>query len=375
MIQQAITVRTGEDPFDTKTINLMVPSGVKILSDDPNVEDMLALFNSYGNDEAFKINDIKGSYITKGIIYKVSNGIALIDIDVKNTASCKLEKEPKEIVEQLVPGMQVDVKIHKGADGTLYASISDAMSEVVKQEIFNSIGSTTTAYRGLVKELIHGGYWVDVAGIRCFMPGSLGGLNKLHDFEMILGKELIVMPITYSEEKSTIVVSHREYLTTLIPNAIDDLKDNLKTRITGIVTGTTEFGVFAEFNDCLTGLIPKDELTDSLETYNARGINPGDSISFWIKDIISNKKIILTQRGAQEDPWEAAGKKYSPMSKSQGKVTKVTVYGAFVELEKGVSGLIHKSQLENIELKRGDNVTVTIRSISPSERKITMSLA
>jgi ribosomal protein S1 len=76
-----------------------------------------------------------------------------------------------------------------------------------------------------------------------------------------------------------------------IPNAIDDLRDNLKTRITGMVTGTTEFGVFAEFNDCLTGLIPKDELTDSLDTYNSRGISAGDSISFWIKDIISNKKI------------------------------------------------------------------------------------
>lgn len=374
MIQQAITVRNGEDPFDTTTINVMVPSGVKILSDDPNVEEMLALFNSYGNDDAFKINDIKGSYLTKGFVYRVSNDIALIDIDAKNTASCKLEKEPKEIVEQLVPGMQVDVKIHKGADGTLYASISDAMSEVVKQEIFNSIGSTTTAYRGVVKELIHGGYWVDVAGIRCFMPGSLGGLNKLHDFEMILGKEMIVMPITYSNEKNTIVVSHREYLTTLIPNAIDDLRDSLKTRITGMVTGTTEFGIFAEFNDCLTGLIPKDELIDSLETYNARGINAGDTISFWVKDIISNKKIILTQKGAQEDPWEAAGKKYSPMSKAPGKVTKITVYGAFVELEKGISGLIHKSQLENIELKKGDNITVTIRSISPAERKITMTL-
>jgi small subunit ribosomal protein S1 len=374
MIQQAITVRTSEDPFDVKTINVMVPAGVKILSDDPNVEDMLALFNSYGNDDAFKINDVQGSYITKGIIYKVSNSIALIDIDAKNTASCKLEKEPKEIVEQLVPGMQVDVKIHKGADGTLYASISDAMSEVVRQEIFNSIGNSMTAYRGVVKELIHGGYWVDVAGIRCFMPGSLGGLNKLHDFEMILGKEMIVMPITYSNEKNTIVVSHREYLTTLIPNAIDDLRDNLKTRITGMVTGTTEFGVFAEFNDCLTGLIPKDELTDSLNTYNSRGISAGDSISFWIKDIISNKKIILTQKGPQEDPWEAAGKKYSPMSKVQGKVTKITVYGAFVELEKGVSGLIHKSQLENVELKKGDYIIVTIRSISPAERKITMTL-
>lgn len=371
MNKQEILVRTGEDPFDTKTINVMVPSGVKILSDDPNVEEMLSLYCT-GDDF---VNEDKKMYSAKGIVYKIKNNVALIDIDAKNTAYCNLEKEPNAIVEQLVPGIQVDVKVHKGQDGTLYASISDAIDEVIKNEIYTSIGNSSVGFKGIVKELIHGGYWVDVSGIRCFMPGSLGGLNKLYDFEMILGKELIVMPITYSNEKNTIVVSHREYLTTLVPNAIDDLKEDVKEKITGIVTGTTEFGVFAEFNQCLTGLIPKDELQDSLDSFNARGISPGDTISFWVKDIISNKKIILTQKGAQEDVWENAGKKYNPMSSVMGKVTKITNYGAFVELEKGISGLIHKSQLDNVELKKGDKVKVTIRSISPTERKISMSLS
>ena len=97
------------------------------------------------------------------------------------------------------------------------------------------------------------------------MPGSLGGVNKLHDFNVLVGKELVVMPITYSRDKETIVVSHREYLRTLIPSAIEELKENIKDKVVGFVTGTTKFGIFAEFNQCLTGLIPKAELDESTQ--------------------------------------------------------------------------------------------------------------
>ena len=130
------------------------------------------------------------------------------------------------------------------------------------------------------KELIHGGYWVDVAGIKCFMPGSLGGLNKLHDFSAIVGKEIIVMPITFSREKDTVVVSHREYLRTMIPSTIEKLNETIKEPRIGFVTGTTKFGVFAEFDECLTGLIPKAELSEEFQkALDDRSIKPGDEIN------------------------------------------------------------------------------------------------
>jgi len=208
------------------------------------------------------------------------------------------------------------------------------------------------------------------------MPGSLGGLNKLHDFNAIVGKEIVVMPITFSKDKDTIVVSHREYLRTMIPSTIEKLNETIKEPRTGFVTGTTKFGVFAEFDECLTGLIPKAELSEEFQkALDDRNIKPGDEIKFWAKEVISDRKIILSQLGPKIDLWDGVDEKYKPMMITEGKVTKITSYGAFVELEKGISGLIHKSKLKGADLSKGDTINVKIGSVNVSDRKITMNIA
>lgn len=380
MTEQEITIQLSDDPFDTKTVNVKLPDGVKLLSSESYAIEML---KDYGIniddqtcDQAYDDISIKNGSIVKGIIYSVNDDYALVNVGSKFTASCYTNKEPKEIVDQLKPNLMVDVKIKTNPNGEIIASISDALAEVRKAEILESIGDKSVGFKCKVKELIQGGgYWVDITGIQCFMPGSLGGINKLYDFESLIGKELIVMPITYSREKNTIVVSHREYLKTLIPSTVDELRLNTNDPIIGKVTGTTNFGVFAEFNKCLTGLIPKDELADSLKSFNSNSIKPGDQIKFWVKDIINQNKIILTQHGAVENPWVGAGKKYPPMSTAVGKVTKKTKYGVFVQLEKGISGLLHKSETGDKTFNKGDSVKVLIKSVNPSDQRISMSLS
>lgn len=389
MTEQEITVQLSDDPFDTKTIKVQVPKGTKLLCTEMYAADVMKMYDLA--DEEIKrltLSEEANNYITQGEItyIKTRKDIidgeevevkveALVDISKKNTAVCILNKESKEIVDQLEVGMMVDIKVKNSKQGTLYASISDAMDEVKRQEIYNAIGDKTIGFTGKVKELIHGGYWVEVGGVQCFMPGSLGGLNKLTNFEKLVGKELVVMPITYSNEKKTIVVSHREYLRTMIPSAVETLRESIKDHITGFVTGTTKFGIFAEFNECLTGLIPKNELDEAtLEKFEKREIKAGDNIDFWSKEIISERKIILSQLGPKIDLWDGADEKYKPMMVTKGKVTKVTKYGAFVELEKGISGLIHKTKLKNTELTKGDEVDIKIGSVNVSDRKITMNL-
>jgi ribosomal protein S1 len=389
MIEQEITIQLSDDPFDTKTIKVMVPKGTKLMSTEEYAGDVMDMYELTDIDaRKLTMSEENNNYITQAEIAHIKKEIqiidgveqevkieALVDISRKNTAVCILAKEPKEIVDQLEVGMIVDIKVKHSKQGTLYASISDAMDEVKRQEIYNAIGNKTIGFTGVVKELIHGGYWVDLGGVQCFMPGSLGGLNKLPDFEKLVGKELIVMPITYSNEKQTIVVSHREYLRTMIPSAVEDLRENNKEHITGFVTGTTKFGIFAEFNECLTGLIPKNELDEStLEKLERRDIKAGDAIDFWSKEVISDRKIILSQLGPKIDLWDGADEKYKPMMITEGKVTKVTKYGAFVELEKGISGLIHKTKLKDTELAKGDIVNIKIGSVNVSDRKITMNL-
>lgn len=383
MIEQEITIQVGDNPFDTKKVKVQVPHGTRILCTDHNTLESLSLYGlDLDVEKNIKLCESKSTYITQGeIVYitKDSSGnkiSALIDIGSKFTAFCALLKEPSEIVDQLQIGMTIDVKVKTSSVGTVTASISDAIEEVKINEILGSIGNKAVGFNGKIVELINGGYWVDIAGVKCFMPGSLAGLNKLWDFESIVGKTLIVMPISYSDEKNTIIVSHREYLSTLVPNAIENINENIKEQLCGFVTGTTKFGVFVEFNECLTGLIPNTELDSETQMKFNRGeINPGDTLSFWIKEIISDKKIILSQMGPKEDIWDTAEDKYKPMAIVPGIVTKVTKYGAFVELEKGISGLIHKTKLKDVSIDRGDKVNVKIQSVNVLERKITMSLS
>lgn len=389
MIEQEITIQNPDDPFDERTVKVMVPKGTKLMCTEPYAEEVMAMYDLADEEvKRLTMSEEDNNYITQGQIISIKTQKeiidgeevevkveALVDVSKKSTAVCILNKESKDIVDQLAVDMIVDIKVKSSKQGILYASISDAMDEVKRNEIYNAIGNKSVGFTGRVKELIHGGYWVEVGGVQCFMPGSLGGLNKIQNFEKLVGKELIVMPITYSNEKQTIVVSHREYLRTMIPSAVEDLRENIKEHITGIVTGATKFGVFAEFNESLTGLIPKNELDEStLQLFDKRSIKPGDEISFWTKEVISDRKIILSQVGPKIDLWDGADEKYKPMMIADGKVTKVTKYGAFVELEKGISGLVHKTKLKNIELTKGDTIKVKIGSVNVSDRKITMNL-
>ncbi len=381
MNEQTVTIQKSDDPFDTEEVVVTLPKGVKLLSSEPYaieyLEKTLGIVPS--KEEIFIHEDEE--QITKGEVISITNdsegnpASALVDVGSKFTSFINLKKESDEIIEQLKVGMAVDIKIKPRGNGEITGSITEALEEVKRKEIFDAIGDKSVGFTAIIKELIHGGYWVDVAGIKTFMPGSLAGMNKLHSFESMIGKEVIVMPITYSREKDTIVVSHREYLKTMVPSRIEELREDIKQHATGFVTGTTAFGVFAQFNECLTGLIPKNELdADTLERFNNRSIRPGDEINFWTKEIISNKKIILTQAGAVTDPWDEAKEKYTPMTTAKGKVTKITNYGAFIQLEKGISGLIHKSQLKEVELQKGDTVTVKIKAVNSQDRKVSLSL-
>tara|TARA_R110000782_G_scaffold90282_6_gene173323 strand:+ start:518 stop:1657 length:1140 start_codon:yes stop_codon:yes gene_type:complete len=379
MTEQEITIQLSDDPFDTKVIKVQVPKGTKLMSTESYAADTLASYELHESAiQKAQLTEDNISYTTTGEITYISQDrtMATIDTGSKYTATCVLTKEHEDIVEQMQVGMPVDVKIKTASNGDIIASVGDALMDIKLKEIKDAIGNKSIGFTAKVTELIHGGYWVDVAGIICFMPGSLGGLNKLHDFNSLIGKEIIVMPITYSKDKSTIVVSHREYLRTMIPTRIYELEETIKEPRIGFVTGTTKFGVFAQFDDCLTGLIPRAELTNEMqEALDNRDIKAGDEMEFWVKEIISEKKIILSQLGPRIDLWDGIDEKYKPMMITEGTVTKITSYGAFVELEKGISGLIHKSKLKAADLTRGDVINVKIGSVNVSDRKITMNIA
>lgn len=345
-------------------------NGAKVYYYGPDAQE---LYDSYEQKSSNYKEPVKGELINAELI-SMNDDTAVFEIGYREQAYMDLKKESNEYKDLFKVGTTLSVKVGQNKTKDFVSvSFTDSVNEMKVNRLVEAIDKDV-AYVAKVEELISAGYMVDIDGVKAFMPGSLAGLNKLNDFSVLLGKELIVMPVNYSKEKGTVVVSHRQYLHSLIPSAIEKIKENPTRLHTGFVTGTTKYGVFCEFSECLTGMIHTSDLTDDLKEKHAAGqIKAGDVLEFYIKDVITNFKIILTQF-YKENPWETAEETFKPSSVVLGKITSVKEYGAFVELSPGISGLIHVSELKG-KFKEGDTIGVRINKLDKINKKVYLSIA
>jgi len=319
--------------------------------------------------------------VVQGTVVSINADHAIIDINWREDAMIELRKENPEYLKYIQVGFPIEVIIdrvgttHANSVYNIQASYSKNIISKKRDELLDAIGKPM-AYLGTVTELIHGGYFVNIAGVQCFMPGSLGGMNKLIDFEALIGKSLYVTAINYSKDKDYIVVSHREYLKALVPQTISELQMGILYK--GFVTGCSRHGIFAEFNGCLTGLIGRsDILPENIDNFDNQKIKPGDSIEFYIKEVIDNDKIVLSQKIIEVQPsaWDDIEDRYKVPSTVTGRVKKIVRYGAFVEIEPKIVGLLHKTYLsEDIELEVGQEIDVKITRIDKESKKVDFAM-
>jgi ribosomal protein S1 len=364
--------RTGNAGLNPNKF-IKTKQGETVFSHEPYAQDAYFMYTENMENKCFVV-PIKGQVID-GIIADIDDNMAYVDINYREFAYIELKKEEKRYLNDIKQGQRVTVKVlnEKTETNAIIVSYSDAIKSVKENEIKESINKPI-AYVAKVKELINGGFIVDIDGIECFMPGSQVTMNKIDNFEDYVDKEIIVMPINYSQEKGTVVVSTRAYLKTLIPASIEYIKKNPKEKYKGIVTGSAKFGVFCEFNECLTGLIHISDLDKTwVEKHRTRDIKPNDTIEFYIKEVSQDGKIILTQT-PENNPWNDIEEKYKVQSIATGKIIAIKEYGAFIELEKGISGLLHFSEYEGREVKEGDLINVKITRIEKSSKKITFTV-
>jgi ribosomal protein S1 len=366
MPKQKVTyLKDDQDPFSTVTVEIDLPKGIKILSQDSKVLELLKLFEGLEVKETPRDNEIR-----KLEVISINQDQVILNLDGKQDAYMNMRKEKG--LEGLKIGDVIPVKLKSGHGGNFEASFGDALAKEKTNEIVASIGKNV-GYKAKVTELIHGGYFVEIDNIKCFMPGSLAGMNKLVNFASLLSKEIIVVPVNYSQEREIPVVSHRDYLKTQMPSKIELVSQDVDSWRTGFVTGTSGAGIFVEFEECLTGLIPVAEIEKSEESYRGGFIKPGNSIQFRIKQIISDTKILLTEKEKEASPWDDLQDRFSPEQLVVGKIVKITNYGIFVEIEKGISGLMHSSQLpKDSNFSEGEEVEVIISKIEQSARKIVL---
>lgn len=235
-------------------------------------------------------------------------------------------------------------------------------------------GSPVTAYvksinpAGYDVEILHGG-----VTLPAFMPNTIAGINKLYDPNSIVGQTFEVTIESYSEQEGTYIVSRRKYLQSLIPDAVKALDYGVAYE--GHVTGTTPFGVFVEFNDCLTGMIHKANINPEW-TDRISEIKPGFQISFYIKEIIREKnfpKLILTQV-LRESLWDNIKNGQT----IDGTIKEVKPFGTLVNLDEETVGLIHSSEMEKLgkmKFEPEQNLKVKVLSVDRTSRKIFLTVA
>jgi ribosomal protein S1 len=349
---------------------------IKILSNEPYVEDLLKIYYNEDDDYIYELPKV-GEIVNGDIIGETSKYV-LVDAGYKDYIY--IEKKGKELnalmSANLLEGHEVDVMIKSVQEknyfviGSIDLILQRKASELLEEGIYED-----RIFMGRVKELTAAGYIVilDVDGFESevFMPKTLAGINKLPDPESIVGKTFEVMIENKTNEGY--IVSRKKFLKTLIKDKVEELEYNKK--YSGNITGNTDFGIFVEFNECLTGMIHKANI-DKEQIPNINDVKPGQYIEFYVKELIKERgrpeKIILTQVQT-ESLWDTieVGNVLTGIVKSNKQ------FGTLIQLDEGTVGLIHISELEKFDktvLEEDSEVKVKVIAIQRGDRKIFLSL-
>lgn len=238
---------------------------------------------------------------------------------------------------------------------------------------------------GVVEKEVKGGFEVKVAGSRAFCPFSQMGLRRIEDSAALIGKHMSFRISEYAENGRNIVLSHRALLEEELQLQKDALKETLKVgdRVKGTVTSLRDFGAFVSIG-CVEGLLPISEVAWARVNDVSEVLAAGQEVEVVVKGIDWEKnRISFSLKDTLADPWEEAAKAFPEGSYQNGKIARLTPFGAFVTLASGVDGLIHISKLgagKRIQhpkevLSEGQEVEVKVEGVDREQRRISLSLA
>lgn len=362
--------------FDSITSDSRIPK-FKELEDEINSpsgnfdSETLTKFKMY--EGYVNVSQINRGMVVTGNISDISEKEVVIDVGGKDTITIDRKGTEDKICKQLKVGKFIDVLITSVSE-TPYM-VKGSVAELVKQKVEEKMKGyfkDNVPIIGIVKEIIPAGYLLDIEIdgiiIDAFMPNTLADVNKLYDNTILLGKSINVMLETLQQDKGIYVVSRKKYLKTLIPNKIKEIRKNNRSKIyEGRVTGTRDFGIFVQFEECLTGMIHKANIREDYQD-KINDIEAGTLIDFYIKDIIKGGSQIILTQFLKESLWDTI----RVGDTIEGKVVMVKPFGALIELDYETNGLIQTTYINknSRKLKVGDKINVVVISIIRDDRKI-----
>jgi small subunit ribosomal protein S1 len=321
--------------------------------------------------------------VIEGTVIKITDRDAIIDINAKSEGVISLNEFRYN--QNLKEGDKVEVLVDIREDATGQLILSHRKARLIKAwERVNNAHDTGEIVNGYVKCRTKGGMIVDVFGIEAFLPGSQIDVKPIRDYDQYVDKTMEFKVVKINHEFKNVVVSHKA----LIEADIEEQKKEIISRLEkgqvleGVVKNITSYGVFVDLGG-VDGLVHITDLSWSRINHPNEIVELDQTLNVVILDFDEDKsRIQLGLKQLEAHPWEALSDKIKPGDRVKGKVVVIADYGAFVEVEEGVEGLVHVSEMSwsthlrsaGDFVKVGDIIDAEVLTIDREDRKMSLGM-
>ena len=350
-------------------------------SDEYTEDEYNQLMGMYENT----LNEIEEKEIVTGRIISIDDKYVVIDIGFKSEGIIAVNEFNNKQLENMAPGDEVDVFLDRVEDKDGQLILSRRKADILQAwEKIEASHASGEVVEGLIKRRIKGGMVVDLFGIDAFLPGSQIDVRPVRDFDAYVNKTMEFQVVKLNMVAENVVVSHRA----LIENDLEEQREQILESIEsgqvleGAVKNITDFGVFIDLGG-VDGLLHITDLSWGRVDNPSEIVQLDQRLNVAVIDFDErSKRVSLGLKQLQPHPWEEIQSKYPEGMKVQGRVVSIADYGAFIELEKGVEGLIHISEMswtQHIKhpsqlVEKDDIVECIVLNINEDEKKISLGV-
>ena len=337
-------------------------------------------------EESLNSTPMQTGKIVSGMVISVGSDVVMVNAGLKSEGAIPVEEFQNEKGEvTVVVGDIVDVALETLEDGFGATQLSREKAKAaeawIKLEHAFEANETVT---GIMTGKVKGGFTVELENVRAFLPGSLVDVRPIRDTSHLEGKELEFKLIKLDRPRNNIVVSRRAIMEAENSVERDALLEELEEgkNVKGVVKNLTDYGAFVDLGG-IDGLLHITDMAWKRVKHPSEVVAIGDEIEVQVlKFDKERERVSLGLKQMGDDPWKDIANRYPNSSRIQGKVTNIADYGCFVEIEDGVEGLVHMSEMDwtnkNVHpsklVQLGDEVPVMVLDIDAERRRISLGM-
>ncbi|MEX0905796.1 MAG: 30S ribosomal protein S1 [Balneolaceae bacterium] len=367
---------TGDIDGETYTFDQL-----EAASEDYSDEEFLELAGMYENT----LSEIEEKEIVTGIVVSVDEKYVIVDIGFKSEGIVPVNEFSNKVVENLQPGDEVEVFLDRVEDREGQLILSRKKADILQAwENIEKAHETGEVIEGFIQRRIKGGMVVDIFGIDAFLPGSQIDVRPVRDFDAYVGKTMEFQVVKLNMQAENVVVSHRALIESDLEDQRQEILETIEAGqvLEGIVKNITDFGVFIDLGG-VDGLLHITDLSWGRVDHPEEIVRLDQRMNVAVIDFDEkSKRVSLGLKQLQPHPWDDINGKYPENLRVQGRVVSIADYGAFIELEKGVEGLIHISEMswtQHIKhpsqlVQKDDIIECVVLNINEDEKKISLGV-